>query len=86
MSGLPADTRESSSTIDSIYRALERNEGREQVSDANVDALIERAERAGNAQLELLLREWRSPCGDDPDAPVLPPGLPPPAPTAPSER
>jgi hypothetical protein len=54
-----------------IYQALKRGMGRERVDDANVDALIEMARERGEVQLELLLREWRSPCGDDPDAPDL---------------
>jgi hypothetical protein len=54
-----------------IYRALKRGEGRDAVTDSNVGALIEMAAGDGNAQLELLLREWRSPCGDDADSPKL---------------
>lgn len=55
--------------LDAIDRDLQRGLGRERVTDANVEALIARAKRRGDAQTELLLREWRSPCGDDPDAP-----------------
>lgn len=62
--------------IAAIYDALRHGRGREQVNDGNVDALIERARQEKNAQLELLLREWRSPCGDDPESPVLPPAVP----------
>ncbi len=64
--------------LSALYQALKHNRGREQVSDANVDALIAMAQQYGDSQLELLLREWRSPCGDDPQAPALPQTLPPP--------
>ncbi len=63
--------------IDTIYQALSQGRGREFVDDHNVQPLIDKARAHGDAQLELLLREWRSPCGDDPEAPVLPPSLPP---------
>ena len=61
-----------------ILAALQRGEGHERVTDANVAPLIELAQRAGDPTLETLLREWRSPCGDDPDMPALEPKLPPP--------
>ena len=48
-----------------IYEALKRGGGRESVTDANVDALIEMSMQYGDALLEQLLREWRSACGDD---------------------
>ena len=74
------NTTETSSTsetdLDAVFRDLQAGRGRERVNDDNVDALIERARRAKDPQLELLLREWRSPCGDDPEAPVLPPTVP----------
>ncbi len=70
------DATSSSADIDAIYRELRAGRGREKVDDANVGALIERAQRDGDAQLELLLREWRSPCGED--AGTLPEQLPPP--------
>jgi hypothetical protein len=57
--------------IADIYRALKKNAGRERVTDANVDALIRMAASKGDIQIEYLLREWRSPCGDDPDLPDL---------------
>ncbi len=63
--------------IESIFQALRRGSGRERVHDGNVQALIELARERQDAPLELLLREWRSPCGDDPQAPVLPPAIPP---------
>ena len=62
--------------LDDVFQELQAGRGRERVTDDNVDALIERARRAKDPQLELLLREWRSPCGDDPEAPVLPPAVP----------
>lgn len=68
----------SSDDLDDIYDALRRGAGRERVNDDNVQPLIERAARDGDEQLEALLREWRSPCGDDPDAPTLDAKLPPP--------
>lgn len=64
--------------IADIYRALKAGLGRELVDDRNVEPLIRCAARDGEVQLEALLREWRSPCGDDPDAPRLEPALPPP--------
>jgi len=56
-------------SLEAIYRELQHGRGREHVTDANVEGLIGLARERGDAQLELLLREWRSPCGDDPDAP-----------------
>jgi hypothetical protein len=56
-------------SLDEIYRALRRGEGREHVNDGNVDALIDLARQRGDAVIEILLREWRSPCGDDPQMP-----------------
>ena len=64
--------------LDRIYDALSHGRGREWVDEGNVDALVAMARRAGNAQLELLLREWRSPCGEDASAVQLPPAVPPP--------
>ena len=54
--------------IQAIFRLLKRGAGREKVSDANVDALIALAKEHGQVQLEYLLREWRSDCGEDVDA------------------
>jgi hypothetical protein len=54
-----------------IYQALKRNTGRERVTDDNVAALIALARENGDPQLEFLLREWRSSCGADVDAPPL---------------
>ncbi len=62
--------------VEDIFRELQRGRGRERVDDANVKALIALAHERGDAQLELLLREWQSPCGEG--AGSLPPTLPPP--------
>ena len=51
-----------------IFRALKRGVGREQVSDGTVDARIALAKEHGEVQLEYLLREWRSDCGENVDA------------------
>ena len=51
-----------------IFRSLKRGAGREKVNDGNVDALIALAKEHGEVQLEYLLREWRSDCGEDVDA------------------
>lgn len=51
-----------------IFKALKRGVGRERVSDGNVDALIALAKEHGEVQLEYLLREWRSDCGENVDA------------------
>ncbi len=63
---------------DRILDELHQGRGHEHVTDGNVEALIARAHERGDAQVEALLREWRSPCGDDPDMPALEPKLPPP--------
>jgi len=65
--------------VEPIFRALQQGRGREQVTDDNVDALVALAQERGDAQLELLLREWRSPCGEDASVTTLPVTLPPPA-------
>jgi hypothetical protein len=51
-----------------IFRFLKRGLGREKVTDRNVDALIDLAREHGEVQLEYLLREWRSDCGENVDA------------------
>lgn len=48
-----------------IYQALKRGEGHDRVTEDNVQQLIEMAMEYGDTQTETLLREWRSPCGDD---------------------
>lgn len=62
--------QEGEADLDDILRALKTGLGRERVTDANVGALIELARERGETRIELLLREWRSPCGDDPDMPT----------------
>jgi hypothetical protein len=54
--------------IPGIFRSLKRGVGREKVNEANVDSLIALAREHGEIQLEYLLREWRSDCGEDVDA------------------
>jgi hypothetical protein len=68
--------REDGADLDGILSELQHGRGREQVNDDNVKALIALAHERGDAQLELLLREWQSPCGEG--AGSLPPTLPPP--------
>lgn len=55
--------------VDSVYRALVQGVGHEHVTDANVEALIQRAEADRHPVLAAELREWRSPCGDDATTP-----------------
>jgi hypothetical protein len=59
-----------------IYQALRKGLGHDRVTEANVDELIGLAKDSGDAQTELLLREWRSTCGDDPAMPTLAPQVP----------
>lgn len=54
--------------VTEILSALKRGLGREKVNDRNVDSLIALARAQGELQLEYLLREWRSDCGEDVDA------------------
>jgi hypothetical protein len=54
-----------------IFRSLKRGVGQEKVNDGNVDALIALAKEHGEVQLEYLLREWRSDCGENVDASAL---------------
>jgi hypothetical protein len=49
--------------IDEVYQALRRGVGRELVTDANVQALIRRAQAEGHPILAEELREWQAPCG-----------------------
>ena len=60
-----------SDDIAGIYHALKRGVGREHVTDGNVRGLIRMAEEYGDAQLEYLLREWVSTCGEDKNLPEL---------------
>lgn len=60
-----------------IYQALRVGRGHDRVSESNVDELISLAQQNGDAQTEVLLREWRSLCGEDPQMPALPEQVPP---------
>ncbi len=60
-----AAATESEVAPDSILRALKHGLGHEHVNDRNVDVLIRLAAERGETTIETLLREWRSPCGDD---------------------
>ncbi|WP_457421932.1 hypothetical protein [Roseateles sp. P5_E7] len=57
----PADT--DPSNIDSVYQNLIHGVGHEHVTEANVQALIERAEADKHPVLAAELREWQAPCG-----------------------
>ena len=57
----PAGT--DASNLDSVYQALLQGVGHELVTEANVTALMERAEAGHHPVLAAELREWRAPCG-----------------------
>ena len=57
----PADT--DASNIDSVYQNLLHGVGHEHVTEANVEALISRAEADKHPVLAAELREWQAPCG-----------------------
>jgi hypothetical protein len=57
----PADT--DASNIDSVYENLIHGVGHEHVTEANVEALIRRAEEDKHPVLAAELREWQAPCG-----------------------
>ena len=57
----PADT--DPSDIDSVYDNLVHGVGHEHVTEANVEALIQRAEADKHPVLAAELREWQAPCG-----------------------
>lgn len=57
--------------VQAIFKSLTRGGGREKVNDANVDLLIALAKQHGEVQLEYLLSEWRSDCGENVDATAL---------------
>lgn len=52
------------SDLDSVYQSLLQGVGHELVSDANVDALISRADADNHPVLAAELREWRSATGE----------------------
>lgn len=64
----PQPTPDIGEDVLGIFRALKRGVGREKVNDRNVDSLINLAKEHGEVQLEYLLREWRSDCGENVDA------------------
>lgn len=66
-------------SLQEIFKGLQKGVAHEKVTDDNVDALVRMAQDEGDAQLELLLREWRSSCGEDAESVTLEPRLPPPA-------
>ncbi len=57
----PAGT--DASSIDSVYENLIHGVGHEHVTEANVEALIRRAEADKHPVLAAELREWQAPCG-----------------------
>jgi len=57
--------------IQAIFSTLRRGGGREKVTDANVHLLIALAKQHGEVQLEYLLSEWRSDCGENVDGTAL---------------
>ena len=65
------DSAAAKPSVDEIYHELHHGRGREHVTDANVEELIQLAKTHGDTTNEFLLREWRSTCGDDPQAPDL---------------
>ena len=50
--------------VDSVYQALVQGVGHELVTDANVQALISRADADNHPVLAAELREWRSATGE----------------------
>jgi hypothetical protein len=58
----PADT--DAANLDSVYQALVQGVGHELVTDANVEALINRADADNHPVLAAELREWRSATGE----------------------
>ena len=64
----PQPTPANDDDVLGIFRSLKRGVGREKVNDGNVDSLIALAKEHGEVQLEYLLREWRSDCGENVDA------------------
>jgi hypothetical protein len=58
----PADT--DASNLDSVYQALLQGVGHELVTDANVEALISRADADKHPVLAAELREWRNATGE----------------------
>ena len=61
----PAATPRSHDDVEAIFEQLKQGVGREWVTNDNVDRLVNIAQREGHQMVELLLREWRSSCGED---------------------
>jgi len=55
--------------VEDIYTQLRKGLGHERVTDANVDALVRRAEQDGHGILAQELREWKASCNARSDAP-----------------
>jgi hypothetical protein len=55
--------------VEDIYTQLRKGLGHERVTDANVDALVRRAEQDGHGILAQELREWKAACNARSDAP-----------------
>jgi len=53
------DAQVSTDTLD-LYARLQRGEGREEVTEANVATLMKLAERDGHTVLSEELREWKA--------------------------
>lgn len=48
--------------LDEVYGQLVKGFGHELVTEANADALAQRAEQDGHTVLAAELREWKAPC------------------------
>jgi hypothetical protein len=55
--------------VEDVYALLRKGLGREQVTDANVDGLVRRAEQDGHGILAEELREWKAACNTRSDVP-----------------
>jgi len=53
------DSRVPSETLE-IYARLQKGEGRQEVTEANVSTLMKLAERDGHTVLQEELREWKA--------------------------
>jgi len=53
------DSQVPSETLD-IYARLQKGEGRQEVTEANVSTLMKLAERDGHTVLQEELREWKA--------------------------
>jgi hypothetical protein len=55
--------------VEEVYAQLRKGLGHERVNDANVDALVRRAEQDGHGILAQELREWKASCNAGSDVP-----------------